>query len=143
MNDEPVNADAGDGLPATVDQPRTAAEKIALTLRELSKPDPEAEPLELTLASVAMALEGHLDLDEQQDSGELDGFMLALTRFLAWHRSDSARQLVVVELPHYTVGAELGHGRTPRPVMNLPAATRLRALDEAVAAAQAPANPLR
>jgi hypothetical protein len=83
--------------PATI-EPTTAAEKITRTLQEISKPEPDAGEMELTLATVAMGLERGLadQLEEKQATGELDEFMLALTRFLAMHRSNDARQLVVV-----------------------------------------------
>jgi hypothetical protein len=90
------------------------------TLRQLSKPDPGAGELELMLASLAMAVEGAAgsEIAEKQASGELDDFVLLLTRFLAWHRSDTAHMLVVVELPR----------------RELPAGTKLHALDEAIEA---------
>lgn len=99
---------------------RTAEEKIAETLRELSVPDEEAGGLAMTLAAIAMQAEGHLDLSEQQASGELDEFVLALARWIAGHRSDTARRLVVVELPRRE---------------DLPAGTKLHCLDEALQAA--------
>ena len=114
---------------ATVDTaPATAAEKIMRTLRELSKPDEDAGALELTLASVCMGLEQGLgeQICEQQESGALDEFVLAFTRFLANHRSNDAKQLLVVELPR----------------RELPAGTRLHLLDEAAAAAEKATSPL-
>jgi hypothetical protein len=101
---------------------KTAAEKVESTLRELSRPDDDAGELELSLASVAMAMERGLaeKLAEQQASGELDAFMLSLTRFLAMHRSDDARALIVVELPR----------------RELPSGTRLHLLDQAIEAQQ-------
>lgn len=79
----------------------TAAEKIARTLREMSKPDPGADELALMLATVAMGLERSLgeQLERTQSSGELDEFILGLVRWLATHRSDSADALLVVEVP--------------------------------------------
>jgi hypothetical protein len=133
---EIANVDAADGLPA----PSTAAEKIKNTLRELSKPDPGANGMELTLATVAMGLESGLDdeLLEHQASGQLDEFVLSLTRFLALHRSDNAPQLMVVELPrHHHAGRPLADQ-----LSDLPTGTRLRLLDEAVAAAAAASSPL-
>lgn len=127
-SDEPetVNHDAHDGLPAGWGE--TAAEKIMSTLRELSQPDDDAGELELTLATVCMGLERGLgeQIAEQQESGALDEFVLALTRFLALHRSDSARALFVVELPR----------------RELPAGTRLHLLDEAMKAAETASSPL-
>lgn len=107
---------------------RTAAEKIGQTLRELSKPGPDAEAMELTLASLAMGFESGFakNVAEQQESGELDEFMLALTRFIASHRSDSVRELVVVELPR----------RDSETIAGVPAGTRLHLLDEAIAASR-------
>lgn len=107
----------------------TAADKLRSTLREMSEVDESTGPLGLTLASVAMGLEQNLDteLDGWQESGELDAFMLALTRFLATHRSERAGRLVVVELPRRR---------------NLPAGTRLHALDAAELAADAATSPL-
>jgi hypothetical protein len=108
--------------------PATAAEKILNTLRELSKPEEDAAELELTLATVCMGLERGLgeQIWEQQQSGALDEFVLALTRFLAGHRSNSAYQLLVVELPR----------------RDLPPGTRLHLLDEAAKAAETAASPL-
>jgi hypothetical protein len=139
---EPVNHDAQDGLPA--EWGTTAAEKIVNTLRELSKPDEDAGDLELTLATVCMGLERALgeQIGEQQESGQLDEFVLALTRFLALHRSDDAHQLVVVELPPYTVHGELAHGRQGRAKVNLPPGTRLKLLDDAIEAAAVAKSPL-
>jgi hypothetical protein len=100
MDDEQVNTDAHDGL-ATTEHPHTAAEKVANTLRELSDPGEDADELRLTLATVCMAMEQRMgpELAKHQESGELDEFVLGLTRFLALHRSDTLRRLVVVELP--------------------------------------------
>jgi hypothetical protein len=108
--------------------PGTAAEKIANTLRELSQPDEGAEEMELMLATIAMGLERGLaeGLEEQQRSGKLDEFVLSLTRFLALHRSDDAKQLIVVEMP----------------ARELPAGTRLHLLDEAAKAAKTASSPL-
>lgn len=106
----------------------TAAEKITHTLRELSRPDPDAGGLELSLASVAMGLETGLaeQLGEKQETGELDEFVLALTRFLALHRSDSARALFVVEMPR----------------RKMPNGMRLKLLDDAIEAAETASSPL-
>jgi hypothetical protein len=128
---EIANADAHDGVPAmqqhATSEPHTAAEKIKRTLKELSKPDEDADGLELGLASLAMAVEGTVGdgLEEKQASGEVDEFVAALTRFLAIHRSDDAKQLVVVELPR----------------RQLPAGTRLHLLDQAIAAADSAPSP--
>jgi len=130
MSSDIVNHDAE--IPADVDapsaRPTTALEKIMNTLRELSQPGEDAGEMELMLATVAMGIEGGLGdgLVEQQASGEVDEFVLALSRFLATHRSDSAKQLVVVELPR----------------RELPAGTRLHLLDEAVKAAETATSPL-
>jgi hypothetical protein len=107
---------------------RTAAEKIAETLREMSMPGPGAEDMQLALGSLAMGLERSLggQLTEAQESGELDEFVLALTRWAAMHRSDTAYQLLVVEIPR---------GRVPNGKL-------LQLLDEAAAAAQAASSPL-
>lgn len=137
---EPVNADAHDGVPATSTEPSTAAEKITNTLRELSRPDEDAGEMELTLATVAMGLERGLgpELEAKQGTGELDEFVLALTRFLAMHRSEDARALVVVEMPrHHEQGRPLADQ-----LSDLPSGTRLRLLDEAIAAADGVVSPL-
>jgi hypothetical protein len=128
----------------TDEHPRTAAEKIADTLREMSKPEPGAEELQLSLATLAMGLERSIGatLQEAQQSGELDEFVLALTRWAATHRSDHAGQLVVVELPSFTVRPELAKGRTARAKLNLPPGTRLHLLDDAIAAAENASSPL-
>jgi hypothetical protein len=138
---ETVNNDAHDGLPAVPDgEPRTASEKLTLTLKELSRPDENAGELELTLATVAMGLERRLGpaLEEHQRTGAVDQFVLDLVRFLALHRSDDAKQLLVVELPRAHE-----HGRPlADQVQDLPHGTRLRLLDEAVAAAAGADSPL-
>ncbi len=107
----------------------TAAEKILGTLRMLSTPDEDAGELQLMLATVCMGLERSISeaLHEQQQTGELDEFVLALTRFLATHRSSGARQLLVVEMPRH---------------QNIPAGTRLHLLDEAAEAAASATSPL-
>lgn len=139
MTDEPtpqppdldlgVNTDAAPGSAQGAIR-GTAAAKVANTLRELSQPDPDAGAMELTLASIAMGLEGNLgpQLAATQASGELDEWLEAMTRFLASHRSDSARRLLVVEVPRY-------------PLEQLQPGVRLRLLDEA--AAKTIVNPLR
>jgi hypothetical protein len=138
---EPQNPFLADEQPAGT---TTAAEKIGRTLREMSRPDEDAGEMELTLATVAMGLERGLgaELERAQGTGELDEFVLALTRWIALHRSDSADRLVVVELPSYTVHPELGRGREPRARTNLPAGTRLKVLDDAIAAAETASSPL-
>lgn len=128
---EIVNTDANEGLPATTStaEPSTASQKIANTLRELSKPDEDAGEMELTLATVCMALERNIGqaLEEKQLSGELDVFVLQLTRFLALHRSDDAKSLIVLELP----------------ARELPAGTRLHLLDLAIEESKNVPNPLQ
>lgn len=127
-SEEIVNVDAEvPGAVAATGTPVTAAQKIANTLREISKPDEDAGGMELSLASLAMALEQGIgeQLQEKQATGELDDFVLSLTRFLALHRSDDARMLVVLELPR----------------RDLPAGTRLHLLDEAIAAADKAESP--
>jgi hypothetical protein len=111
---------------------RTAADKLRETLRELSKPDADAGELGLMLASLAMAVESTVgsDLEQYQQNGEIDDFVLSLCRFIAIHRSDDVHQLLVVELPRMPEGREL------------PAGTRLHALDVAAQAAQSPTSPL-
>lgn len=106
----------------------TAAEKIRHTLKEMSEPGEDAGALELTLGSVAMGLEGGLDeqLEQSQATGELDAFVLSLTRWIAMHRSDSAQMLLVVEVPR----------------KELPAHTRLLLLDKAYERAGDAASPL-
>jgi hypothetical protein len=87
----------------TIEEKRTAAEKIMSTLRNLSEPGDEAGALELTFASVAIGLDKALPeaLDELQDQGELDTIILVLARWFATHRGDEApTRLVVVELPN-------------------------------------------
>jgi hypothetical protein len=123
MTDETIDQEhqhAGEG---------TAAEKILATLRMLSSPDEDAGELQLMLATVCMGLERNITeaLHAQQETGELDEFVLALTRFLATHRSSSARQLLVVEMPRHP---------------NIPAGTRLHLLDEAAEAAASATSPL-
>ena len=116
--------------PATVPaEKRTAAEKILVTLREISKPEPDAGDLELMLSTVAMGLESGIGpvLDENQATGALDEFVKGLTSWIALHRSDTARQLVVVELPR---NRDLAPG------------VRLSLLDEAIATADAATSPL-
>jgi hypothetical protein len=113
-------------------RPGTAAEKVLNTLREPSKPRPGADPMELTVATMCMGMERNLErtLLDSKDTSQTDDFMLAMTRFLATHRSDHARRLIVVEMP-----------RAPRG-MRLPNGKRLQLLDEAEAAANAAVSPL-
>jgi hypothetical protein len=108
-------------------EPRTAEEKITRTVRDLSVPDEDAGAFAMSLSSLAMMAEGRLDLAEQQQTGELDEFIRDLTRWIAGHRSDTAKRLVVVELPRRE---------------ELPAGTRLHCLDEAIEAAEHPEMPL-
>jgi hypothetical protein len=102
---------------------QTAAGKIMRTLRELSRPDPDAGELELMLSSVAMGMESALgaEIERTQASGELDQFIGVLTRWIATHRSESAKKLVVLELPRHR---------------SLPAGTRLHLLEQAEEAAE-------
>jgi hypothetical protein len=80
---------------------QTAAEKIMETIKEISKPKDDAGGLELAFGSVAMMLENALPdaLAEAEANGDLDGIVLAFTRWLAQHRGDDARRLLVMELP--------------------------------------------
>jgi hypothetical protein len=118
-----------DRVEVSHEQEGTAAAKIMQTLRELSVPDEDAGELELMLSTVAMGLERGLgqELGRTQGTGELDEFLVGLTRWIAGHRSDSVRRLVVVELPR---------GR------ELPAGTRLHLLDEAERLAEQASSPL-
>lgn len=81
----------------------TGAEKVKATLHAFTNVDDDADALQLTLASVAMGLESQegfiSTMEENQASGELDAFVLALTRWIATHRSDDAEQLLVIEIP--------------------------------------------
>jgi hypothetical protein len=115
----------------------TAAEKIAQTLRDLSRPGEDAGELELTLATVAMGLERGLgeQLAQSQASGELDEFVLALTRWISLHRSDSSHELIVVELPRRPIRSD-GSRR------ELPSGTRLHLLEQAIEATQQATSPL-
>jgi len=108
----------------------TGEEKVRRTLKMFTEVSEDADPMQLTLASVAMGLEsqtGFLEsMSENQASGELDEFVLALARWIATHRSDTAEQLIVVEIP---------------PGQNIPPGTRLHRLDlacEAMATAESP-----
>jgi hypothetical protein len=109
---------------------QTAAEKILATLRQLSRPRPEAAPMELTVATMCLGLEKHLAEMLRNPEINADEWVLVLTRFLASHRSDTERRLVVVEMP-----------RAPRG-LRLPNGARLRLLDIAEAAAEQPEAPL-
>lgn len=110
---------------------RSAAKKVTATLRQLSTARPGAEAMELTVASVCLGIEKAIAERLRAAQGsEVDEFVAALTRFLATHRSDDARRLVVVEMPRMP--------RTPEgPRRKLPAGVRLRLLDRAEAAAEA------
>ncbi len=125
MTDEP------DQLPAQGGG--TAAEKIMRSLRDVSQPDEDAAELELMLASVALGLERGLgpELERNQASGKLDEFLLALARWIAAHRSDSADALVVVELPQRTLKLH-----------DLPHGIGLERLNAAINAAQSVTSPL-
>jgi hypothetical protein len=120
VQDEPI-------VTIELDADQTAAGKIMRTLRELSKPDPDAGELELMLSSVAMGMESALgaEIERAQASGELDQFVATLTRWISTHRSQSAKRLVVVELPRHR---------------NLPAGTRLHLLEQAEDAAESAAS---
>ncbi len=111
---------------------RSAAEKILDTLRALSKPGEDAEPMELTIATMCMGMERALGekLAASQETGEVDEFVTALTRFLATHRSDTGRRLVVVEMPRAPEGQRLPNG------------TRMKLLDDAEALTAAAISPL-
>ncbi len=118
-------SEAGDESAPT----RTAREKVEATLRELSKPDEDAGAMQLTLASVAMALENGLgeELERAEETGEINAFILGLTRWIASHRGEDSKQLLVVEVPR---------------ARELPAGTRLHLLDEALEAARQVVSPL-
>jgi histidinol-phosphate/aromatic aminotransferase/cobyric acid decarboxylase-like protein len=125
----------GELVPAGRGEPRryvTAAEKVLNTLRELSRAAPGAGPMELTIATMCMGMERELEaqLLESKDTPQVDDFVLALTSFLATHRSDHARRLVVVEMPRAPQGMRLPNGK------------RLQLLDEAEARADAAVSPL-
>ncbi|HEX3390925.1 MAG TPA: hypothetical protein VHS55_00005 [Solirubrobacteraceae bacterium] len=109
----------------------TAADKLRDTLKALSVPDPNAEHLEMMLSSLAMAVEGVVgdDLDRYQEDGQVDEFVLTLSRFLALHRSDDVAELVVVELPRQHPHQEIPPGR------------RLHLLDEAIKAQREATSP--
>ena len=123
----------------------TAAEKVERTLRELSQPDDDAAGLELSLSTLAMAVESmpglRDNLAENQEEGKVDEFILALTRWLATHRSDDARQLLVVELPKAR-HSHLTMPESPLLLNEIPAGTRLHMLDEAAKAAADAVSPL-
>jgi hypothetical protein len=114
--------------------PGTAGEKLLVTLRELSKPAEGAGEMELMLATLAMAVEGTVgkELPAYQERGEIDEFLLALCRFLALHRSDEVKELLVVELPRREK-----HAANP-----LPHGTLLKALDDAADAMSTATSPL-
>jgi hypothetical protein len=120
-------AEQAEAIEVETEYPVSAAEKIMLTLKQISNPSPEAAELELTLSTVAMGLERVIlpELERSQGSGELDEFILGLTRWIALHRSNSAKRLVVVELPR----------------RDLPTATRLHLLSEASKVADAASSP--
>jgi hypothetical protein len=103
MTSDPVEQAAGEELEPTAPRTgrRTAAEKIYDTLREMSMPAAGADEVQLALSTVAMGLERSFGpmITEAQESGELDEFVLALTRWAATHRSDGAWGLLVVEVP--------------------------------------------
>jgi hypothetical protein len=108
---------------------KTAGEKILATLRELSTPGEDDGEMEMMLATVCAGLERTLgpQMGEWDASGDVDEFVLQITRFLATHRSDSGKQLLVVVLPRH------------RP---LPPGTLLHLIDEAYAASENASSPL-
>lgn len=109
----------------------TGEQKVKQTLKAFTEVDDDADALQLTLASVAMGLEsqdGFMEsMRENQESGELDEFVIALTRWIATHRSDDAEQLLVVEIPRG---------------QNIPPGTRLHRLDLALEAQESAKSPL-
>lgn len=109
--------------------PKTAGEKVLATLRLLSTPEEDDGEMEMMLATVCAGLERQLgpQMGDWDASGDVDEFVLQITRFLATHRSDTAKQLLVVELPRH------------RP---LPAGTLLHLIDEAYAASETASSPL-
>lgn len=113
-------------------QEGSAAVKLMRTLRALSEPAEDAGELMLMLATVAMALESNLgkELVRTQTTGELDEFLAGMARWIAWHRSESTKRLVVVELPR-------------RPAHDpLPNGVRLHLLTEAERLAETANSPL-
>jgi hypothetical protein len=111
----------------------TAAEKVTRSLRDLSRPQPGAAELELTLASVAMGLESSLreEMTRMQPTGELDEFILALTRWIGMHTSDDTDALVVVRVPQRALKLH-----------DLPHGIGLERLNEAIAASSSIVSPL-
>jgi hypothetical protein len=109
----------------------TGEQKVKRTLKAFTEVSDEADAMQLTLASVAMGLESQqgfmASMQESQQSGELDEFVLALTRWIATHRSDDAEQLLVVEIPRG---------------QNIPPGTRLHRLDLAAEAMTTAESPL-
>lgn len=109
----------------------TGEEKVRQTLKAFTEVSDDADAMQLTLASVAMGLEsqdGFMEsMRENQQNGELDEFVLALTRWIATHRSDEAEQLLVVEIPRG---------------QHIPPGTRLHRLDLAAEAMQSASSPL-
>ena len=67
------------------------------------------------------------ELERTQGTGELDEFLGGLTRWIATHRSDGVRRLVVVEMPRRR---------------ELPPGKRLQLLDEAERLAEQASSPL-
>lgn len=112
-------------------EPGSAAAKIMRTIVEISSAGGEAGELELGMASLAMALEPVLaqGLRGKTDA-EIDGFVLALCRFVATMRSDRSRELAVVELP-----------RAPNANMKPSAHLCMVELDKALVAGRAAAPP--
>ncbi len=104
MTDESTEIDTAPPTPAGQEKVKmSGAEKVKATLKAFTEVDDDADAMQLTLASVAMGLESQpgfiTTMEENQASGELDEFVLALTRWIATHRSDDAEQLLVIEVP--------------------------------------------
>jgi hypothetical protein len=106
---------------------QTAAEKITETLGEMARPGEDAGEMELALASMALGVLHGLgaQIEQAQQDGELDTFLLTLARWVAGHRSDTDKMLLVVEIPR----------------RQLPPGTRLHLLDEALEASQDASSP--
>lgn len=130
--DPPALPDLTEAEPApaaSAEGPRTAAEKILETMDALSRPGEDAGEMGLMISTVCMGLGSKIgpELGQAQQTGELDEFVLALTRWIASHRSENQRQLLVVEMPR-------------RP--DLPPGTRLHLMDQALEAAANVESPL-
>lgn len=90
------------GLYATMpaEARQTAAQKVRHTFAEMGKPDGNSD-IEMMMATLATAMEGRLagELEQQQRDGQLDRLVIALTRWVAWHRSDHLGRIAVVVMP--------------------------------------------